>query len=217
VSFLIGFMSPVGFARFVPNAFVPSEFVPSAFVGCCFVARAFVPCDASPRVRPSVSGCVVMVALIPSSVPLASRADRSAFDATEPFGGLPVIDLAEQTASWRGASGQRYLHTVYDFVTCPPLVDAVIVLVRRTSDGLAVPCHINTTSSDCASLNLAAIRQRGAMLCVSEVHAHFVAPSEEARALVVCDLRAGLFGTLAAEPTSHVAPVSQFSSSSANA
>jgi hypothetical protein len=158
-----------------------------------------------------------MVALILSSVPLASRADRKVVDTPERFCALLVGDLAAHTASWRGASGQRYLHTVYDFVACPPLVDAVIVLVKRTSDGLAVPCHINMTSSDCTSLNLAAIRHRGAVLGVSEVHVHSIAPSEEARALAVCDLRAGLFGTLAAEPAAPVAAVSQFNSSSANA
>jgi hypothetical protein len=192
-------------------------FVPSAFVVSSFVIVRLFPVMRPHRVRPSVSGCVVMVALILSSVPLALRDACVAVDTAEPLGALPIAEIAARIASWRGASGQRYLHTVYDFVTCPALVGAVIVLVRRTSDGLAVPCHISATGSDCASLNLAAIRLRGATLGVSEVHVHFAAPSEEARALAVCDLRAGLFGSLAAEPASQGTAVSQFSSSSANA
>lgn len=141
-----------------------------------------------------------MVALILKSAPIASREGAAAHAAIERLDTPQVDDVLARTASWRGMSGRRYLHTVYDFVTCPALVGATVILVKRDTDGIAIPCHIDATQSDCASLNLAFIRQRGAELGICEVHVHFSATSDEARALAVCDLRAGLFGSLAAEP-----------------
>ncbi len=141
-----------------------------------------------------------MVALILKSAPQALRCVAVAQRVIEELEASHVGDIAARSTSWRGLSGRRYLHTVYDFVMCPALVDAVVVLVKRGADGVAMPCQIGATESECASLNLAVIRQRGAALGISEVHVHFGATSDEARALAVCDLRAALFGSLAARP-----------------
>ena len=36
---------------------------------------------------------------------------------------------------WRGASGRRYLHSVYSLIGCPALPRANYILVRRYDDG----------------------------------------------------------------------------------
>ena len=36
---------------------------------------------------------------------------------------------------WRGASGRRYLHSVYTLIGCPALPRANYILVRRYEDG----------------------------------------------------------------------------------
>jgi hypothetical protein len=44
------------------------------------------------------------------------------------------------------------------------------------------------------------VRQRGAQLGANEVHVYFAATSDAARALAVCDLRAGQLGDLGSHP-----------------
>ena len=102
--------------------------------------------------------------------------------------------------SWQGASGQRYAHSIFNLIECPPLPKVAYALVRRDATGARQVLHIATGTSDAPNLNLARIRQRGAMLGANEVHVHALARTDDERQLVVCDLRAGQFGALAEEP-----------------
>jgi hypothetical protein len=111
-----------------------------------------------------------------------------------------AVDDAARCELWRGASGRRYLHTVYSLIECPPVPKATYLLVRRADDGGRQVLHIGSGASDAPTLNLARIRQRGATLGANEVHVHFLAETGSQRRLVTCDLRAALFGTLSAEP-----------------
>ena len=108
---------------------------------------------------------------------------------------------SSNASTWRGASGRRYVHSRYSLIECPLLPDATYVLVRRDDTGMATPLHIGIANDAAPSLNLARVRQRGAQLGANEVHVHLAATSDEVRALIACDLRAGQFGTLSAEPT----------------
>jgi len=101
---------------------------------------------------------------------------------------------------WTGASGQRYVHNVHGLIECPPLPRAVYLLVRREVDGTCTVLHIAASLSDAPTLNLARIRHRGATLGANEVHVHLLAASAEHCRTIACDLRAGLFGSLGAEP-----------------
>jgi hypothetical protein len=102
---------------------------------------------------------------------------------------------------WGGASGQRYVHAVYSLLECPPLPQTVYLLVRRQEDGTLKVLYIASALSAAPTLNLARIRQRGATLGANEVHAHPASDAEACRT-IACDLRAGLFGSLGAEPLS---------------
>jgi hypothetical protein len=112
--------------------------------------------------------------------------------------GLPVETPARQYL-WRGASGRDYLHSVYGLIECPPLPKATYILVRRGTNGEVTVLHISLGRHEAATLNLAKVRQRGAQLGANEVHLHLLSETESQRQLVVCDLRAGLLGTLGAE------------------
>jgi hypothetical protein len=101
---------------------------------------------------------------------------------------------------WHGASGRRYLATVYSLIACPPLPKACFVLVRRDANGAREALHIGVGRDDGPTVNLARIRQRGAQLGANEVHMYFPVASDAARSLVACDLRAALFGALEPEP-----------------
>jgi hypothetical protein len=100
---------------------------------------------------------------------------------------------------WRGASGRRYVHGVFRLIDCPELDAAIYILVRRSADGQREALRIDWTRSDAPSLNLASIRRHAAQLGANEVHVHGLAPSAASRSTIVFDLRAGLFGTLAAD------------------
>lgn len=114
------------------------------------------------------------------------------------------LGLCEQVPArqhvWRGASGRGYVHSVYSLLECPPLPKASYILVHRDRNGWRTALHVDLGRSDAPTLNLAQVRQRGAQLGANEVHVHFLAQSESARSLVVCDLRAGQFGALSSEP-----------------
>ena len=97
---------------------------------------------------------------------------------------------------WQGASGRDYAHRVYSLIECPPLCKAAYVLVRRYAQGRCRVLRIGLGQSDAPTLNLAAVRQKGAQAGANEVHVYPAAPEAELR-LVACDLRARLFGSLA--------------------
>lgn len=111
-----------------------------------------------------------------------------------------LLDRAGGVCSWLGASGQRYAHSIFTLVECPPLPKVAYALVRRDANGTRKVLQIASGTSDAPTLNLARIRQRGAMLGANEVHVHALARTDDERQLVVCDLRAGQFGALAEEP-----------------
>ena len=61
---------------------------------------------------------------------------------------------------WRGASGRRYLHSVYTLIGCPALPRANYILVRRYDNGTRVALAFGQTKDDAVTLNLAHLRQR---------------------------------------------------------
>jgi len=91
---------------------------------------------------------------------------------------------------WRGASGQRYLHSVYSLVGCPALPKANFILVRRDDDGTREALLFGNTKADAMSLNLARLRHEGAKIGANEVHIHLLADTAQARASVEADLKA---------------------------
>lgn len=116
---------------------------------------------------------------------------------------LAMAELAPATSLqfWRGASGRRYVHTIFDLITCPRLPACVYMLVRCDLEGRRHVLRIGTVSAEAWSLNLAEIRHRGAQLGASEVHAHLLAVDAAARSRIATDLQAGQFAELSAEPS----------------
>jgi len=92
---------------------------------------------------------------------------------------------------WSGASGRRYVHTVYDLLDCPEIPAANFLLVHRDVSGHRAVLAIGHLKHRAASLNLAEIRHRAARLGANEVHIHLLAPSAHERCMVELDLRAG--------------------------
>jgi hypothetical protein len=99
--------------------------------------------------------------------------------------------LKDRFQFWTGASGRRYVHTVYNLIDCPEIPQANFLLVRRDASGHRTVLAIGQLKSAAGSLNLAEIRQRGARLGANEVHVHLLAPSVQQRCMIELDLRSG--------------------------
>ncbi len=100
-------------------------------------------------------------------------------------------ELNDRFHFWSGASGRRYVHSVYDLLDCPEVPAANFLLVYRDEKGRRSVLAIGHLKHSAGSLNLAEIRHRGARLGANEVHVHLLAPSAHERRVVELDLRAG--------------------------
>ena len=107
------------------------------------------------------------------------------------------LDAGPRFHFWTGASGKRYVHTVYSLFDCPPVGIASYVLVRRVSQNERTVLAIGRLSHDKATLNLAEIRQRAATLGADEVHVHLLATSISECQAVEIDLRTAQFAAKA--------------------
>ena len=96
---------------------------------------------------------------------------------------------------WSGASGKRYVHTIYSLIECPALPASNYVLVKREESGRRRVLSIGRVANEAASLNLAELRHRGAQLGANEVHVHLLAETDKASKLVEFDLRSGQMAT----------------------
>jgi len=100
---------------------------------------------------------------------------------------------------WRGASGRRYLHSVYTLIGCPALPRANYILVRRYDDGRRTALAFGQTKDDAVSLNLAHLRHEGAKCGANEVHIHLLAETPDERAAAEADLIAAHTRRLSAD------------------
>ncbi|HEY7670525.1 MAG TPA: hypothetical protein VH852_07805 [Hyphomicrobium sp.] len=120
----------------------------------------------------------------------AFRAQRSHTSET-PAEAERKVNEAGRFHFWTGASGKRYVHTVYELLECPALPPANYVLVRREPGARRQVLSIGRVDNRAPSLNLAEIRQRGAELGADEVHVHLLAENAKLAKLIEFDLRTG--------------------------
>lgn len=129
----------------------------------------------------------------------------------EKYASNPDIELSAPRASsesrfhfWSGASGQRYVHTIYSLIECPEMPAGNYVLVRRTPEGRRIALAIGRAVHAAASLNLAEIRQRGAQLGANEVHVHLLAESKSQSKLIEFDLKSGQLQPIHPSTSTHI-------------
>ena len=134
------------------------------------------------------SGTMTMGAEIIQFDEFKARKDAAGL-ANEPAVLHGAPDLADRFHFWCGASGRRYVHTVYSLVECPALPSGNYILVKRDDNGAREVLAIGSVANDAASLNLAEIRRRGAELGANEVHVHLLASTTKLSKLVEFDLK----------------------------
>jgi hypothetical protein len=97
--------------------------------------------------------------------------------------------LTERFHFWSGASGRRYVHTIYNLVECPALPQGNYVLVNRDALGSRTALSVGRLTHEASTLNLAEIRHQGSMLGANEVHVHLLAGTGKQSKLVEHDLK----------------------------
>jgi hypothetical protein len=107
--------------------------------------------------------------------------EGKAFDGTTNF--------PERFHFWSGASGRRYVHTIYSLLECPAVPAGNYMLVQRGVYGRRRVLEVGRVKEDAASLNLAEIRRRGAHTGANEVHVHLLAGTETQSELIELDLK----------------------------
>ncbi len=105
-----------------------------------------------------------------------------------PLFGLAHSDLAGRYSHWLGASGKRYLFSVYDPAACPAYCDAVLVVAKVDDFGRRAIVGIEDTGDfpDPAVCRAAqAAKRAGAR---AELHLHLLAPTRASRREAIADL-----------------------------
>ncbi len=96
-------------------------------------------------------------------------------------------DFKDRFWYWTGASGRKYIHSVYGLDDCPPLPGAIYVAVRREGP-LRIVMGIGRFTpfwdGPWGGRDLSALRRQG----VDEIHVHLLAKSTEVAAAILEDL-----------------------------
>jgi hypothetical protein len=118
------------------------------------------------------------------------RTRRASNKANQPFEVTAQVDpeISPRFHFWTGASGKRYVHTVYSLFDCPTIEDANYILVRRADRATRTVLAIGRLCNQNVSLNLAEIRQHASALGADEVHVHLLASSPQEALAVEEDL-----------------------------
>jgi hypothetical protein len=122
-------------------------------------------------------------------IELAEVRARRAGRTYEPIRIEDTAALTDRFHFWSGASGRRYVHTIYNLVECPALPQGNYILVHRDGRGQRTVLSVGRLTHDADSLNLAEIRHQGSRLGANEVHVHLLAGGTKQAKLVEHDLK----------------------------
>lgn len=103
--------------------------------------------------------------------------------------------LGERFWYWRGASGRRYIHSIYCRDLCPPVSGAVFVIVSLQGSSRR-PVAVGRFPPESAGGVLAAAARSGE----EEIHVHLLARDDAAAEQILADLEAAMTGAPAARP-----------------
>jgi hypothetical protein len=95
-------------------------------------------------------------------------------------------DMKDRFFYWSGASGRKYIHSVYNVEACPPLPGAIYVAVKRQGAlriALAIGRFAPFEQNDLDELEY---------LGADEVHVHLLAHDVQSATFICNDLKAGL-------------------------
>lgn len=96
--------------------------------------------------------------------------------------------LAGRYAQWLGASGRRYLFSVYDPQSCPAYCEAILVLAKVDEHGRRTILSIEDTGDFADPAVSRALRMAARCAEGAEVHLHLLASNRSERREAIADL-----------------------------
>jgi hypothetical protein len=108
----------------------------------------------------------------------------------EPLAALIGEGLSPRFCSWRGASGRRYIVSVYDANACPAYCDAVLIAAAVGADGRRRALAFADTGAFPEPLLARALKALSNVAERMEFHLHLLAASPAERSAALDDLQA---------------------------
>ena len=109
---------------------------------------------------------------------------------------MPALDnlpeFVDRFWYWQGASGRRYIHSIYTPGNCPPLPGAIFVAVHRFHDGRRLALETGRFDDDRDFARTAGGEFSCGLRRVDEIHVHLLAGSHEEAGAVLADIEAGI-------------------------
>jgi hypothetical protein len=120
----------------------------------------------------------------PSTAPFLAEADA------EPLAALNGQSLSPRFCSWRGASGRRYIVSVYDARACPAYCDAVLIAAAVDAGGRRRALAFADTGVFPEPVLARAVQSLSDIAEGVEFHLHLLAATPAERRAALDDLRA---------------------------
>jgi hypothetical protein len=108
----------------------------------------------------------------------------------QPLAALADASLAQRFRHWRGASGRRYIFSVYDPSACPSYDNAVLIAAARDDNGEARILFLTDTGA-LPEISLARAKEEVAAFGAAEFHIHLLAATRTERSALIEDLKPG--------------------------
>lgn len=108
----------------------------------------------------------------------------------EPLAALLGDSLSPRFCSWRGASGRRYIVSIYEPQSCPAYCNAVLVAVAVAPDGRRRAVALADTGVFPEPLLARLARSLSTTSAQIEFHLHLLAASSAERRAALADLAA---------------------------
>lgn len=109
---------------------------------------------------------------------------------SEPLAALLGDSLSPRFCSWRGASGRRYIVSIYEPQSCPAYCSAVLIAVAVTPDGRRRAVALADTGVFPEPLLARLTRSLSTAAAKIEFHLHLLAASSAERRNALADLAA---------------------------
>jgi hypothetical protein len=107
--------------------------------------------------------------------------------ANQPLAALADASFAQRFRHWRGASGRRYIFSVYDPLACPSYDNAVLIgAARDENDEVRIVWVADTGALP--DIALARAKEETAVFGASEFHIHLLATTRAERLALIEDL-----------------------------
>jgi hypothetical protein len=107
--------------------------------------------------------------------------------ANQPLAALAEASFAQRFRHWRGASGRRYIFSVYDPLACPSYDNAVLIAAAYDEAGDARIVLVVDTGA-LPDIALARAKEQTAEFEAPEFHIHLLATTRAERLALIEDL-----------------------------